>query len=423
MIEGGPLSYRGSYPGARLLGNPHLERRAYGEVEREIVSLARHADAVREIRGWPGYAHTPLHRLPTLAGDLGLGAIWYKDEGPRFGVGSFKALGGPYGVSRLLRREIAARVGDTGAGPDPQVEPFGLEEIGLEGLRARYADLLAGITMTCASTGNHGRALAWAASLLGCRSVIFVPRLLSPDRAEAIASRGGEVVHVDGGYDEALRESRETARAEGWFVISDKSEGRGTEQIGRDMMQGCTVLIAEVLEQLPSGTVPTHVFVQAGVGGLAAATTAHLWEALGDRRPTMVIVESEKADCLLQSVRAGRPVTLEGSLDTMLGGLKCREPSPLAWEILRPGAHFFSAISDEASISAMRRLGAGGGDAPIDVGESGAASAAALLSLAADPAHREALGLSDGAAVVVVGTEGATDARIFEEIVGRPPRR
>ena len=414
MIVGGPFAY----PGARLLENPCLERRPYGEVERGIVSLARHADALREIRGWPGYAPTPLHPLPTLASDLGLGAIWYKDEGLRFDVGSFKALGGPYGVSRLLRREVAARVGDPEAAPDP-----GVELLGLDGLRARYGELLAGITVTCASTGNHGRALAWAASLLGCRSVIFVPRLLSPGRAEAIASRGGEVVHVDGGYDEALRESRETATAEGWFVISDKSEGPGTEQIGRDMMQGCTVLIAEVLEQLPSSTVPTHVFVPAGVGGLAAATTAHLWESLGDRRPTMVIVESEKADCLLQSARVGRPVTLEGPLDTMMGGLRCREPSQLAWEILRPGAHFFSAISDEASAETMRRLGAGAGDPAVDVGESGAASAAALLSLAADPWHREALDLSDDAAVVVVGTEGATDARIYEEIVGRPPRR
>jgi diaminopropionate ammonia-lyase len=385
MIEGGLfLSH-----GARLLENPHLEHRPYGDPERRIVSLERHAEAITTIRGWPGYVPTPLRPLPNLARDLGLGAIWYKDEGPRFGVGSFKALGGPYGVSRLLRRE----------GRSPT-----------------------GLTVTCASTGNHGRALAWAASLLGCRSVIFVPRLLSQGRAEAIASYGGEVVRVEGGYDEALRESRDTALAEGWFVISDKSEGRATEQVGRDMMQGCTVLIAEVLEQLGPGRVPTHLFVPAGVGGLAAATTAHLWEVLGDRRPKMVIVESEQADCLLQSARAGRPVTLDGPLDTMMGGLRCREPSPLAWEILRPGAHFFGAISDEASCETMRRLGAGVGDPPIDAGESGVASAAALLSLAADPTQRGALGLSDEATVVLVGTEGATDARIYEQIVGRPPR-
>ena len=227
---------------------------------------------------------------------------------------------------------------------------------------------------------------------------------------------------MEGGYDEALRKSRDTALTEGWLVISDKSEGQATEQIGRDMMQGCTVLIAEVLEQLPPGRIPTHVFVPAGVGGLAAATTAHLWELLGDRRPKMVIVESEEADCLLRSARAGRPVTLEGPLDTIMGGLRCREPSPLAWKILRPGAHFFGAISDEASCEMMRRLGAGEGDPPIDAGESGAASPAALVSLAADPAQRRALDLSSDAAVVVVGTEGATDARIYEEIVGRPPR-
>lgn len=237
-----------------------------------------------------------------------------------------------------------------------------------------------------------------------------------------MASFGAEVVRVEGGYDEASRVARATAAVEGWHVISDKSEGPATEQMGRDMMQGCTVLAAEVLEELPEGVIPTHVFVPAGVGGLAGAVTAHLWEALGERRPTMVIVESEKADCLLQSARAGHPVTLEGPLDTMMLGLACRKPSPLAWSILKPGAHFFLAISDEASADTMRRLAAGGDDPSIAVGESGAAPMAGLLCVSNDPAAREALCLGSESVAVVIATEGATDPVIYEQIVGHPPR-
>jgi diaminopropionate ammonia-lyase len=392
----------------RLLANPHLEDRPYGDAEREILSLERHSAARAEIRSWPGYAPTPLHPLRRLARELGLGSVWYKDEGPRFGLGSFKALGGPYGIGRLLGREVGARTGDA-------------TPLSLQLLKTHHREFLSRVTVTCASTGNHGRSLAWAAELLGCRCVIFVPGGISPGRAKAMASYGAEVVRVDGGYDEALCLARETAATEGWHVISDKSEGLATEQMGCDMMQGCTVLIAEVLEQLPEDSIPTHVFVPAGVGGLAGAVTAHLWEALGERRPAMVIVESVEADCLLQSARAGHPVILEGPLDTMTLGLACREPSPLAWSILRPGAHFFLAISDEASAKTMRRLAVGDDDPSIAVGESGAASAAALICAATDPEAREALGLDSGSVAVVIATEGATDSIIYERIVGHAP--
>jgi diaminopropionate ammonia-lyase len=393
----------------RLLANPHVEDRPYGSAERAILTLDCHADAWEEIRSWPGYAPTPLHPLRGFARELRLAAVWHKDEGPRFGLGSFKALGGPYGVVRQMGREVAGRAGES-------------EPISLAQLRTGHGEALSRTTVTCASTGNHGRSLAWGARLLGCRCVIFVPAAMSPARAQAMVSFGADVVRVEGGYDEASHVARATAAAEGWQVISDKSEGPATEQMGRDMMQGCTVLAGEVLEQLPGDSIPTHVFVPAGVGGLAGAVTAHLWEALGERRPTMVIVESEKADCLLQSARAGHPVTLEGPLDTMMLGLACREPSPLAWSILRPGAHFFLAISDQVSAETMRRLAMEGDDPPIAVGESGAASMAGLVCVASDEEARGRLGLDADSRVVVIATEGATDPIIYERIVGHPPR-
>lgn len=393
----------------RLLANPNFEDRPYGSAERDILTLDRHVEARDEIRSWPGYEPTPLRRLRGAAHKQGLGEVWYKDEGPRFGLGSFKALGGPYGLLRLLGRAAAGESSDS-------------TPISLERLRAGHGDLLSRTTVTCASTGNHGRSLAWGSRLLGCRCVIFVPEAMSPGRAEAMAFFGAEVVRVEGGYDEASRAARAAAAAEGWHMISDKTGGPATEQMGRDMMQGCTVLAAEILKQLPADSIPTHVFVPAGVGGLAGAVTAHLWETLGVRRPTMVIVEPEKADCLLQSARAGRPVTIEGPLDTMMLGLACREPSRLAWSILRPGAHFFLAIPDEASAETMRGLATGGGDPSIAVGESGAASMAGLACVASDAEARETLGLDSDSTAVVIATEGTTDPAVYERIVGHAPR-
>lgn len=396
------------------LPNPGLDLGPYPERCRAILSLERHEEARAEISSWPGYVPTPLRSLAGLAGELGLDAVLLKEEGRRFGIGSFKALGGPYGVLRILADEVERRSG---------VRPHSVDL-----LAGRYADLLADETMTCASTGNHGRSVAWACGLFGCGCVIFMPDWVSEGRAAAIASHGARVELVGGGYDESLRRARAVAEERGWFVISDKSKGRGTEEVARDVMQGYTVLVAEALEGMESRAVPdaggplSHVFVQAGVGGLAAAVTAHLWERFGSERPRVVVVESDRADCLRQSAVAGRPVTLDGPIDTMMGGLACAEPSPLAWEIVGPGSHFFQTISDSDSVEAMRRLGAPpGGDPEIGVGESGAASAAGLLMAARNHEMRRLLGLEAEARVLVVATEGPTDLTVYERLVGRPP--
>jgi diaminopropionate ammonia-lyase len=178
------------------------------------------------------------------------------------------------------------------------------------------------------------------------------------------------------------------------------------------------VLAEEALAQLPAGERPTHLFLQAGVGGMAAAVAGHLWETLGEARPTVVVVEPARAACCYESARAGRPVSLEGDLDTLMACLSCGEPSLLAWEVLDAGADFFLTIPDEAALRAMRVLAKGaGGDPAVVAGESGAAGVAALLVAAESPELREALGLGGEARVLVIGTEGATDPEIYRRIV------
>ncbi|MEG1456618.1 MAG: pyridoxal-phosphate dependent enzyme, partial [Comamonas sp.] len=178
-----------------LVMNPANPRRsrdeAYGARRSEILGAGALAQAERELSTWQGYAPTPLHALPALARELGVQSLHYKDEGSRFGLGSFKALGGAYAVARLLCRELGARLGRTLDTRDLQ--------------RPDMRALSAGITVTCATDGNHGRSVAWGAQLFGCACVIYVHATVSPGRAEAIAAYGAQVVRTPGNYDDAVR--------------------------------------------------------------------------------------------------------------------------------------------------------------------------------------------------------------------------
>ena len=315
-----------------------------------------------------------------------MGAVLLKDEGERFGLGSFKALGGAYGVRRLL---------------------------------ARQAQLPASIVVTCATDGNHGRAVAWGAQVFGCRAVIYLHERVSVARENAIAAYGAKTVRTPGNYDDGVRRCAEDAARNGWFVVSDTT-WPGYEDVPRDVMQGYSVMVGEALVQTAASERPTHVFVQGGVGALAAAALAHLWETQGAARPFFIVVEPTRADCLYRSAQAGKPVTVTGALDTIMAGLACGEPSMLAWKILDRGADAFLAIEDEWAMQAMRRLAApAAGDASVVAGESGAAGLAGLLALGASSALFNQAGLNGSSRVLIFNTEGATDPELYRSIVQR----
>jgi diaminopropionate ammonia-lyase len=368
---------------AALALNPRV-RASASPAARAVLDEAGFEAARAAIRSWPGYAPTPLRSLDGLARAAGLGAVLFKDESDRLGLGSFKALGGGYAVARAVASRGTA------------------------------------ITVTCATDGNHGRAVAWGAARFGCRCVIFVHAGVSVGRRRAIEAFGAEVRVVPGTYDDAVRRSAEVAAAEGWVLVSDTS-WEGYEAIPRDVMQGYAVMAEEALHQLP-GTPPTHLFVQGGVGGLAAAVAARLDRRFGPDRPRIVVVEPERAACLLASCRAGRPVAVEGDLATVMAGLACGEPSLLAWRVLDELAHAFLAIPDHAAVAVMRLLAEGvGGDPPLVIGESGVAGLAGALAAAGCRALAEPLGLGPQSRVLVIGTEGATDPELWRAIVGRTP--
>lgn len=370
----------------RMLLNPRAAARGQAYPMSAPLTAAGFAKAVREIRSWPGYAPTPLVVLPALADALGLAAIRYKDERGRFGLKSFKALGGAYAVRRVLARQNR-----------PAAE----------------------VTVTCATDGNHGRSVAWGAQLFGCRCVIFVHATVSEGRAEAIRRYGAEVRRVKGNYDDAVRHAAGEAGRHGWYVVSDTSY-EGYRDVPLDVMHGYGVMAEESMAQWPAGGAPTHIFVQAGVGALAAAICASFWLRWRKRRPRFVIVEPVRADCIYRSLEAGRPAAVHGGLETVMAGLACGEVSQLAWEVLATGADAAVAIDDAFALDAVRRLASPrGGDPAIVAGETGGAGLAALLALGERPEFRAPLALGPQAEVLLLGSEGDTDPEIYRRIVGR----
>lgn len=384
-----------------LLANPNATRQPYPDALRNIMSIARAHKSRAWLSHWPvlNPGATPLYSLPDLAAELGLAHLSVKDESQRSALGSFKALGAPIALVRLILRCFAER----------QFSVPGL-------LAGNYAEALADFTVVSATDGNHGRALAAAAQSIGCRCVIVLHAQVSIEREQAIAACGAQIVRITGSYDQSVEHAAALAEDNGWWVVSDTSY-QGYEQVPRDVMQGYGTLAAEIVEAHPAGF--THVFLQGGVGGLAAGVVSYLWELTGAQRPVFVVVEPEQADCLYQSALAGAATRASGSVDSLMAGLACGETSPLAWAFLQPSVDFFMTLEDHEAVLAMGRLAAGSGrDIPLVAGESAVAGLAALRRLAESPVDAAAMGLDEGSRVLLISTEGATAPGVYAELVG-----
>ncbi len=357
-----------------------------------LLTEAEHLAARREITGWPGYAPTPVVALPGVARAAGVARLDYKDEAHRFDMGSFKALGGAYAVLCLLQEVLAYD---------------GITASAAELIAGQHRDLVAGVTVCCATDGNHGRSVAWGAQMFGCACRIYIHANVSADRAAAIAAHGANMVRLDGDYDASVRAVAHDAEANGWHLMADTNAGGGSDRVPRLVMQGYTLIVDELIGQLDE--VPTHVVIPAGVGGLAAAIAGRWAVVAGAARPRMVIVEPQVADCVFRALRDGTPRALDGDVNSFMAGLSAGEVSPAAWPILKSVADDAVAIVDGTAIDTMIGLAQGRwGDAPLVSGESGCASVAALLALADHADLRAALGLSAQSRVLCIGSEGAT---------------
>jgi diaminopropionate ammonia-lyase len=337
-------------------------------------------------RRLPGYAPTRAVDAPGIARDLGLESLAVKDEAGRLGMPSFKILGASWAVYRLLVARLGA---------EPAWDT-------LDDLRAAFAPLGA-LELVAATDGNHGRAVAHMAALLGYRSHILVPAGTAAARIDGIASEGAEVTVVDGTYDDAVAASAALA-TDRVLVVSDTS-WEGYTEVPRTVIEGYSTIFSELDAQLARA--PDLVVVPMGVGALTAAAVEHY-----SATATIVAVEPLSAACGLHSAEAGHPVFVPGPHDSIMAGLNCGTVSPIAWPTVSRGVDIFVAVSDEAAEQAMRDLAAIG----VVAGETGAAALAGLRAVAASQPgavnHHHAL---------VLCTEGATDPIAYRRIVGVDP--
>jgi diaminopropionate ammonia-lyase len=326
----------------------------------------------------PELAPTPLKPLRTIADALGVAAVDAKDETHRFGVNAFKITGVRYAVHRL---------GD---------------EISARGL-------------VCATAGNHGRAVASVARQKRIPCTVFVPAPKTSDpvenatrvaRVSAMREDGATVIDVDGSYEEAVRRAAAFGADSGGTVISDTSWD-GYEQIPRWIMAGYTQVLEEALSQWDSP--PTLVVVQGGVGGLVCAAASWLAWRFGAGRPFFVSAEPDGAACLLMSAQAGRAITIDSSLETIMAGLRCAEPSGVAWPAIAAAVDAFVTVPDSSTVEAMHAMAAAPAGERLEAGPSGACGLAALMELVRAPELqriRSAAGLDRSTRALVIVTEG-----------------
>jgi diaminopropionate ammonia-lyase len=341
------------------------------------LSREHFSDASAEIKTWPGYQPTPLYSLAGLSEQLALGEILYKDESERFSLNSFKALGGAYAVKALAGK----------AAPERPV-------------------------FASATDGNHGRSVAWGAQVAGCKSIIFIHKDVSEAREQALYEFAAEVVRVDGNYDASVAECAEQANKNGWTIVSDTT-WPGYMEIPKLVMAGYGVMIEEVLDE----TEPSHVFVQSGVGGLLAAVTARFWQS-ATRLPTMICVESSLAPCILKSARNNQASNFAVEHETVMAGLSCGETSHLAWSIISEGVKHFITIDDSDIGDLMRGLNTQRYvDDSIIAGESAVGGLSALIGVMKSEELRDSIGLNAESRVLILGTEGATDPVIYQQVI------
>ena len=354
------------------------------------MSPAAAQEALALLTRCPRYSATALRSLADLAAALGVRQLWVKDEGARLGLGSFKALGGSYAVIRLFLDEAARQL-------RREVKPWELSH-------AEVREVGRNMVFTCATDGNHGRSVAAAARLVGARAVVFVHAGVPEPRVSAIRQLGADVRVVPGSYEDAVSRLIQVASEEGWQIVSDKS-WPGYEDVPRLIAQGYSVILSEIEAVLDQP--PTHVFVQAGVGGIAATVAVYSAIAYGLQKPKIIVVEPDRAACLYFSHEAGRSVLIPHGEPTVMAMLECYEPSLVAWNVLSRLADAFMTVSETEAVEAASRLRQPiGGDPCMATSESAATGLAGLLVARRSAEICNALDIGAQSRVLLLNTEG-----------------
>lgn len=355
------------------------------------------------------YKVTPLHSLNKLAKEFGVSDIWIKDESYRFGLNAFKSLGGSYAVGKYLAQKL-----------NMDISELSFEMLNSPDIKEKLGD----ITFVTATDGNHGRGIAWAANQIGQKSVVFMPKGSSEIRLNNIKKEGAIASITDLNYDDAVRLATKYAHENNGVIIQDTAWD-GYEEIPAWIMQGYVTLIDEAIDQINSlyKGIPTHVFLQAGVGSFAGSVQGYLQYVFGNNRPITTIVEPNEAACIFKSAEINdtKPHAVTGFMETIMAGLNCGEPNTMGWNILRDYSDMYISCPDYVSARAMRILANPlEGDPKVISGESGAVGLG-LLSLILEEDRlkeiAEKLNINKDSKILIISTEGDTDSENYKRIV------
>ena len=335
-------------------------------------------EAVQSISQWETYAPTPLRKLEKLNKELGFKDIYYKDEDKRFDLKSFKALGGAFAVNKI-------------------------------------ADEKGSVTISTATAGNHGRSVAWGAQRLGLKCKIFISEFVSEARANAMTNLGADVTRVMGNYDASLKECIKQSKKNNWEIVQDVSWD-GYKEVPKLIMAGYTIMIKEIMDQNKDGAF-THVFLQAGVGGMAAAMIAG-FAKYSTNIPKFIIVEPENANCVFKSIENNKATSVDIISETIMGGMSCGDVSTVAWEILKKTSNYCLTISDDEISTVVALLAeAKLSNEKIIAGECAVPGIIALIGLFKDKKNLYKLNLNSNSKILLFGCEGLTDDAMYKKLL------
>lgn len=370
-----------------LLKNPFYKQGIEIPTAFTDKTVSTDADKVLDLLQYcPVAKQTPLLEHQRIAEECGVAKIYLKDERYRMGLGSFKASGAAYVIASAAADVIAAT-------PDLSLDTITPEQL---------QTCLQGHTYICASAGNHGLSVAAGAKVFGAKAVIYLSNTVPESFAERLRSYGADVMRAGEHYEASMEAAAAHAEAEGWTLLSDSS-WVGYTELPTQVMEGYLVVAAEICQQIAQepDQIPTHIFLQAGVGGIAAATTAYLREQWGGT-PTIIIAEPGAAPALIESIKAGQSVVTSGPASDM-GRLDCKEPSQIALNCLAKQANWFITLSDEQVLDTVNWLAKQG----ISTTSSAAAGLAVVHQSKNNAAIRSQLELNADSRVLAIITEQA----------------
>ncbi len=337
-------------------------------------------DAYNSISKWEGYSPTPLLSLNKLSKELSLNKIFYKDEHKRFDLKSFKALGGAYAVEKVTKGN---------------------------------KDMV----VATATAGNHGRSVAWGARRLGLNCKIFISEFVSDARGKAMVKLGADVIKVKGNYEKSLMECIKQSTENNWQIVQDVA-WKDYMIVPKFTMAGYTVMMKEIVDQIQNEKI-THIILQAGVGGMAAAMVAGIARYL-DHVPTIIVVEPDSAACVMESIKTGKIEKIDIVRESLMGGMSCGEVSLVPWEILKNSVKHCISLPDDDIAKTMKLLGNSSfSDQKIIAGENSAPGVISLITSCEDQSIKEKLKLNDKSNVLVFGCEGDTDQEMYQKLINQ----